>query len=250
MSELLTGAAYVLKGVRLLRRRGVRAYVVMPLLINLVLFGAVLAFGSHWFSQLIDAWIPEWLRWIEWLLWAVFAVLAASLVFFGFVIVANLVASPFNGFLAEAAEIALTGRRPVPPGGSRSLIAEAGINVMAEVRKIGYLAPRALPLLILFVVPGLQILAPFLWFLFGAWALALTYFDYPMANHGIPFTEQRRLAAARRQLAMGFGMAAMLLTLTPFLNFIAMPAAVAGATALWVERLRPPADPPAPTALN
>src|SRR5262249_14894558 len=119
--DFIAGASYLLKGIGLLRRRGIRAYVVVPLTINVVLFAAALFFGGEWFSKLIEAWIPDWLRWIEWLLWIVFAVLAAGLVFFGFVVVANLIASPFNGFLSEAVEVALSGQRPTSI--ERSLIA-------------------------------------------------------------------------------------------------------------------------------
>ena len=49
--------------------------------------------------------------------------------------------------------------------------------------------------------------------------------------------------AEQRPLALGFGLAALCMTLIPVVNFIAMPAAVAGATALWIERLRPDRPP-------
>jgi CysZ protein len=39
-------------------------------------------------------------------------------------------------------------------------------------------------------------------------------------------------------VAFGFGGAALVLTLIPVVNFIAVPTAVAGATALWVGELR------------
>jgi len=42
----------------------------------------------------------------------------------------------------------------------------------------------------------------------------------------------------RRLLSIGFGAAAASLTMIPVVNFIAMPAAVAGATAMWVRELQ------------
>ncbi len=36
-------------------------------------------------------------------------------------------------------------------------------------------------------------------------------------------------------MAMGFGGAVMLAVMIPVLNMVAMPAAVAGATAMWVD---------------
>ena len=82
-------------------------------------------------------------------------------------------------------------------------------------------------------------MAPFLWFLFGAWMLTLEYMDYPMGNHGIIFPEQRQTLSAKRQLAFGFGVGAMAITLIPVVNFIAIPVIVCGATKLWVEKIRP-----------
>jgi CysZ protein len=57
-----------------------------------------------------------------------------------------------------------------------------------------------------------------------------------MSNHGILFRQQRQRLRQQRMLVMGFGSAVMLLTLVPVVNFLAMPAAVIGATLMWVER--------------
>ena len=96
----------------------------------------------------------------------------------------------------------------------------------------------ALALLILFFIPGVNLLAPFIWGLFSAWCLALEYTEYPFGNSGISFREQRQHVKNRRMTALGFGGGIMLFMLIPGLNFLAMPAAVTGATALWVERFR------------
>jgi CysZ protein len=73
--------------------------------------------------------------------------------------------------------------------------------------------------------------------IFGSWLLSLEYLDYPMGNHELEFSQQKRVLGARKGLALGFGGATMVLTSIPLLNFIVMPVAVAGATALWVEQL-------------
>ncbi|HEY5703604.1 MAG TPA: EI24 domain-containing protein, partial [Gammaproteobacteria bacterium] len=67
--------------------------------------------------------------------------------------------------------------------------------------------------------------------------------DFPMGNHGILFDELRNRLKARRSLAYGFGLGVMLLTLVPVINFLALPAAVCGATRLWVEKLQPAQTP-------
>jgi len=74
-----------------------------------------------------------------------------------------------------------------------------------------------------------------LWVLFSAWMMTVQYMDYPMANHQLFFKEQRARLRKRPLLAWSFGGLVMLCTLLPVVNFIVMPAAVAGATAIWVR---------------
>ena len=90
----------------------------------------------------------------------------------------------------------------------------------------------------LFFIPGINLAAPFLWFMFSAWMLSLEYLDYPMGNHGLLFSDQRPIINQRRFMSLGFGGAVNVAVMIPVANFIIMPAAVAGATALWVEQLR------------
>lgn len=66
--------------------------------------------------------------------------------------------------------------------------------------------------------------------------LALEYADFPLGNHGLGFTDIRNKLAEKRFLALGFGGAVMLGTMIPLFNFIVMPVAVAGATAMRVEQ--------------
>jgi CysZ protein len=80
--------------------------------------------------------------------------------------------------------------------------------------------------------------APFLWALFSAWMLAIEYVDYPMANHRLHFAEQRKRLRGRKLLSWGFGGASLLMTMIPVVNFLAMPASVAGATAMWVREFK------------
>lgn len=60
-----------------------------------------------------------------------------------------------------------------------------------------------------------------------------------MGIHRIRFKDQRLFLKRRRFSTYGFGGGIMLMMAIPILNFFAMPTAVAGATAWWVERLKP-----------
>lgn len=239
MTDLITGFKYALKGFGLILKPGVRVFVLIPLLINTLLFAAVLYYGASTMNEFVDSYLTGWLEWLRWILWPLFILVALTVVFFCFSILANLIAAPFNGFLAEACEVYLTGTPITEEGTIKQLPAEIIKAIKSESRKFVYFLVRAIPLLLLFLIPLVQIGAPFLWILFGAWMLALEYADFPMGNHGILFPEQRETMKQKRPLAFGFGLGVMVLTLLPVINFIAIPVAVCGATRLWVERLRP-----------
>jgi CysZ protein len=107
----------------------------------------------------------------------------------------------------------------------------------AEFRRAGYLFTRALPLIVLFVIPGINIIAPFLWALFGAWAMALEFMAYPLENEGVLFSEQKQLAKDMRLGALSFGGVVMVGLTLPLLNLVVAPAAVIGAT-LYVNDIK------------
>jgi len=56
-----------------------------------------------------------------------------------------------------------------------------------------------------------------------------------MSNHNQFFKDINKQAMSKRSLSFGFGGGVLLITSIPFINLIAMPAGVAGSTALWVK---------------
>lgn len=238
LTDTLRGARYVLTGVRLLRRPGVPRFVVIPLLISALVFTGGLWFGAHLLGGMIehlDAMLPSWLEWLGWLLWPIFALLALVLLYFGFSLIANLVGAPFNSLLAEAVTRSLDGSVADRPFDWRSLHREALTTLRSELGKMFYFIAWGIPCLLALLIP---VVGPAIWFLYGAWAFACNYADYPMGNDGMRFAEQRKLLGSRFGLSIGFGAAALLLTLIPVINVVAMPAAVAGMTALYLDELR------------
>jgi CysZ protein len=239
LSDFYQGISCALSGFALIRKRGVKRYVIVPLLINIALFSLALWYINMQADKGIAAtmeWLPDWLDWLSWLLWLLLAALLLIVAFYSFTLVANFIGAPFNGRLAEKIEQQLINYAP-PSSGQVYTLAGIKNAVTSELSKLGYLLSRSLPLLILSFIPAINILAPALWFLFGAWMLALEYLDYPMGNHGILFAEQRGKLQHRRGLALGFGSVVVVMTFIPVVNFLAMPVAVAGATKLWVKHL-------------
>ncbi|MEO5331689.1 MAG: sulfate transporter CysZ [Magnetococcus sp. YQC-5] len=236
----LQGAAYLLRGIRLLTVPGLRQFVLMPLLLSGFLYsmGSWYAFSRirEW-SMGINAMLPSWLQWVEWVVIPLLFVLLGTTLFWTFGVMANLLGSPFNALLAEKVEhhlsISLHNQTP-----STGLLGNIIPTLTSEINKIIYFLLRAIPLLLLFVVPVINIAAPLLWILFSCWMTAFQYADFPMSNHNMNDKQILAKLREKRLLTLGFGAATMLMTLIPFVNFLAMPAAVAGATAMWVEHWR------------
>jgi CysZ protein len=237
----ISGAGYLAQGMRLINSPGLRRFVVIPLLINIAVFAAAIYFGYTRFEGFIvwmEGEIPGWLHWLEWVLWPLFVLTLVLLVFYTFSLVANLIAAPFNGLLAEKVELHLTGKPLDEGGGIKKILATLVPALIDEVRKVLYALLWAIPFLILFFIPLVNVTAPALWFLYSAWMLNLQYMDYPMGNHELKFREMRARLGKRRTLGLSFGAAALGLTMIPLINFIAMPSAVAGASAMWVREFR------------
>lgn len=239
----MAGAQSLLAGFGMLRQKGLKRYVLIPLCINLLLFVGLFWWAGSGFESALD-WLlpqlPSWLAWLAWLLWVLFALLLMLVMFFTFTLIANLIAAPFNGLLSARAELNLTGHLPVeaPAAGASGFLRTMGGALRDELRKLGYFAIWALLValisLVLLFIPLLNVLIAPLWFGFGTWVMALEYADYPLGNRGLDFAEQRQHFRNNRWPALGFGAATMLASLIPVVNFIVMPAAVAGATLLWL----------------
>ena len=242
MGNMIKGARYLMQGFSLINQPGIRRFAYVPMLINTLLFSIALWFGlSHfegWIDGLMPTWMPGWLESIlMWIVWPLFIILLAIIVFFTFSIIANILAAPFNGILSEMVEKKISGGSP-PDMPWRQMFKEAPKMVMNELIKTAYLLRWMVPLLLLSWVPGLNLIAPLLWFFFSSWTLALDYHDYPMGNHLMNFKQQREKLRQHRSLALGFGLATLVATMIPFVNFLVIPAAVAGATLLYLENLK------------
>ncbi len=236
-NRFTTGAGYIWRGFKLIRQPQVRPYVIVPLLINILLFSLGIICFAIGLDYVLDKLLPDWLDWLRFVLWPIFALASLVIVFYGFSILANLAASPFNGLLAAAVERHLTGQTDDAPFTWSALGRDVLRTIGAELRKLAYFLLWAFPCLLLFVIPGVNLIAAPLWFLFGAWMMAVEYVDCPLGNHGRPFPAVKQLLGARRKLALGFGSTVMAMTMIPVVNFLAMPVGVAAATALYLDEL-------------
>src|SRR5690606_37911193 len=234
----LSGPQYLREGLKLVLSPGLRLFVLLPLTINLVLFAALIGLALRQFGIWVDYFmpsLPDWLSVLEYLLWPLFVVLVLLMVFFTFTLLSNIIAAPFNGFLAEKVEVVVRGQDHLPPFSGAELLAMVPRTLGREARKLAYFLPRALALLVLSLIPGLNLVAAPLWLLFGVWMMAVQYIDYPADNNKLGWNEMLAWLRAKRWQSLGFGGITYLALLVPGLNILMMPAAVAGATVFWVR---------------
>jgi CysZ protein len=237
-APVLSGPQYLREGLKLVLSPGLRLFVLLPLMINLVLFVGLIYLAGHQFSLWVDTLmpsLPDWLSFLSYVLWPLFVVLVALMVFFTFTMLANVIAAPFNGFLAEKVEVVVRGTDDFPAFSWGELIAMIPRTLSREMRKLGYFLPRAIGLFILSFIPVVNIIAAPLWLLFGVWMMAIQYIDYPADNHKLGWNEMLAWLRQKRWQSMSFGGIVYLVLLIPVVNILMMPAAVAGATLFWVR---------------
>ena len=237
-APVLSGPDYLREGLKLVLSPGLRLFVLLPLAINLILFVALIGFAvdqfSGWLASLMGS-LPSWLSFLDFLLWPLFVILLLLMVFFTFTLLANIIAAPFNGFLAEKVEVVVRGEDTFPPFSWNELLAMVPRTLKRELRKLSYFLPRAIGLLILSLIPGLNLIATPLWLLFGVWMMAVQYIDYPCDNNKVSWDDMLAWLRAKRWQSLGFGGITYVALLIPFVNILMMPAAVAGATLFWAR---------------
>lgn len=237
ISDTMTGSMMLARGFQLIRKPGIRRYVVMPLLINVTLFGGLIWFGYAQFTPLVEwamSWVPGFLDFLRWIIWIFITSMTAIIVFFTFTPIANIVAAPFNALMSEKIEEMMTGN---DINSDISFMALVTSSIGSQLRKLVYILLWSAGLLLVSLIPVINFISPILWVVFGSWLLSLEYLDYPMGNHDLTFARQKQILAKRRGLSLGFGGMVMILTSIPLVNFFVMPLAVAGATAMWVDQL-------------
>jgi CysZ protein len=241
IKDSFSGVVYLMQGLRLIIHPKLRIFALMPLTINIIIFAGAFwfLFSSimEWIESYIDA-LPDFLSWLSYLFWPflIFTILFACS--FLFSTVANLIAAPFNGLLAEKTERILT-NETLNDSSFSEIIKDLPRILTRELQKIAYFLPRMLLCAVIFFIPVIgQTIAPFIWFVFAGWMMAIQYSDYPFDNHKVPFKTMRKILSQRLGKNLTFGMLVSFFTTVPLINFIIMPIAVCGATAAWVDNYK------------
>ena len=229
----LDGPRHLWLGYRLLLRPGVRGFMLIPLLGNLLLYGLAAMLAFYGLDVALDRWLPPIADWLRWLLYPLLAALLLVAAFFSFTLIGNLMLAPFNGLLSERVERALIEAAARAPDESAWVMVKRSSRL--ALWRLGFILIRLAGVFLLGLIPIIGVAALPLGVLLGAWLLALEFSDAPLGNWGWSLEQQRALFRRNRLAFIGFGLAAMGLALVPVLNIALIPAAVAGMTALCLK---------------
>ncbi|WP_331344515.1 sulfate transporter CysZ [Cellvibrio sp. UBA7661] len=236
---------YFLAGAKLITQPGMRKFILIPLIVNILIFFLVTAylwnlFGDV-FAQILE-WSPVWLDWFAWLLWPLVAFIFLIVYGYSFNIITNFLAAPFFGLLAEKIEAQLTGTAP-PDEPWSQLIPR---TLQRETIKLWYFISRGalvfIIFFILFFIPGANLLGAFIAAIWSCWCMAVQYSDYPADNHQLSFRELRRRLNKKPLTSYSYGGIILLGSMIPVLNIFVTPIAVAGATFYWIKEIKHPSN--------
>lgn len=216
-------------------------FVLIPIIVNVLVLSLGGYFTVHWILGYVEGVvtdiIPGWLSGI--LMWVLGFILVICLGYVScmvFATIANIIASPFYGILAEKAETKIRGVPFVSQDdGIMDVIKDIPRILSRELRKQMFFIPRLLLCCIISLIPVINIVSPICWFLLFAWMAAIQYVDYGYDNHKISFQDMRKELWQHRMGSFGFGSVISVLMTVPVLNIFIPPIAVCAGTKFYVE---------------
>lgn len=233
------GPGYHLKGVRFgLQHPGFLALAVLPFLCTLAFYvTGFLVFATHLNGILTSIWqVPadQSSGWITWLYWGythvvryILYLVLLVVMFYTFVIVSNIVASPLYDRISEKYEDTYYSGRPSSAVRQKRSIF---LVIKEEIKKAVFML--VIPLVVLFV----PIVGGFLSLVIAAGFIAWDYVDFSLARD-CPLLRDRLKALWKHKLRLiGFGWPLLI----PVLGLMILPFAILGSTKLYYERMKYP----------
>ncbi len=231
--SFMAGVRCFTDAVPLVRRKNLRHFVWLPLIVS---FAVILPGVFYGLSMADDAvvWmmshIPDWLSFLDVILTPLLYLLGVLISAWLFSFLAIIVGSPFLGILSARTEDVFFQTRHVD---ERKWWQAVAPTLLRELRKLGYHIPRLLLVFLFTLIPLINTVSPIVWFVFGAWIMAVQFMDYPVENRIQDFKVCINKLKKHRTFALGFGACASLALSIPLLNFVAIPVCVVGGTLAW-----------------
>ena len=233
----VTGLDCLVEGFALIRKPGIRRYVIVPTVINtLVLIVLVVISVSKfegWVAAITNM-LPDWLSFLSWVIYLVGLIVVAFVLFYSFMIVANLIASPFNAILSAKIEETLIPGHVHPD--SNLFFDHRRRCCSRDIESALFVAASRSPDATVCHPVGEYVGAVALDFVW--WMVAIQYCDYAADNNQVSFRTLRERMSSHKLSAVSFGIPINIMLAIPLINLFLLPIAVAGGTVFWVRNLR------------
>lgn len=218
-------------------------FVIIPAIINLVLFAlsAYLLISNAgelidwlWEKPVVDGLLSYLLVALWYVVYVLCLLVAVILSYVSVLLVGGILASPFHDILSEQTERILRGVDELSDA-NESMVGDLLRSVGSSAFISLLYAAVMLPILLLNLIPGLgNIASSVLGACVSAFFVSLDYTDPTLQRHGMRLGEKLRLIWGNLPLTGSFGLGASLLLWVPLMNFVSMPIAVIGGTALAI----------------
>ena len=236
-----SGAQYLLSGARLMLHPKLRIFVLIPILVNILIFIMTTTALFAQFSaatQWLTDFLPDWLSFLANILVGIAVAMVLLVYGYSFSLLTNIIAAPFYGVLAEKVEELVTGESIQ----GEPLAQMIPRTIWREMGKLWYFASRGLAvmltLLALSFIPLVNLLVPILSFAWAIWTISVQYADYPADNHKVSFKDLRGRLWDKKYSTYGLGGLGTLGAMIPLVNIVVLPAAVCGGTLYWLKELK------------
>ena len=235
-NEFSFGADCVFRGLRIFfTRPRLWPYAVPPLLCVLLLYAVILALVIFWAAPELRGWVdgislPEWLSWLQtvmdwclsFFLWIAIPVLLLVCIGSLYEMFGNML---FDLLVDAFEKEAFPGHPGAEQPYSRTLRLTVGFIWLTIVSNL-----MKLPLLLLFLIPGL---GPAVYYLYCSGVCGRSYLHDSAIRQGFPVGILKKQVAKNRMAVLGFGVMSFILEAVPFL----IPGLVIGGSILYHTRL-------------
>ena len=242
---------YYAEGAKLAFSPGVRRFIFVPILANVVLI--VLAVALFFF--VVSGWLSNLLMGLDWPVFGALAYMLSCIMssFVVFVMVycfstlSVIIAAPFYGFLAQKIEYIKSGAE-LPDEAFSALMRDVPRIIGREIDKQCFFIPWALLCLVFAVLPGLNLLAPLMWVTLTSYMGTIQFADYGFDNHKISFKSMRQALGENKICTLTFGFIVVLGLSIPLINLVLPVIAVCAATLYFMDMYQ--GHPPMPGGVD
>ncbi len=233
-SRFLNGARFAASGISLtLRNRRLVLWSLVPMVVQAVIFAALVVLGSRFLDDIIERIAPDdghWYSFIGSVLYVALVVLLVVASVIASIFIASVVCDPFYDVLSEATESVMLGREVGLPFSVPLVVRGILLELGATLWRLSIFLAVALPLWLISLTGVGGIIAVPLSLAWSWMFVALAFLSRSMARHAIPGKKRMSALYEQKACALGFGAVGWLMAYIP----LTAPFLVVGATRLYL----------------